>query len=90
MSDEIIIAALTAISGVFIASIKLIINKIQSEFSQFEDNLKEFQKEISDKINSIDKSLAVKSNVIEFLEREIEDIKKKLNECKHCRGGNNE
>jgi len=84
MNVEILVAIITGISGLFLFIFKLLIAKLQQEFRTFETNLNDFQKEISAKINSIDKSLAVKSNIIEYLEREVEEVKRKLNECKHC------
>lgn len=75
MSTEEIIAVASAISVIFLVVFRFLLSKVQGEFQSFKDELRSFQKEISDKINIIDKALAVKSYALESLHKEIEEIK---------------
>jgi len=75
MNTEEIIAVASAISVIFLVVFRFLLSKVQNEFQSFKDELRLFQKDISDKINSLDKSLAVKSHIIDYLHKEIEDIK---------------
>ena len=90
MTTDEIIAVAAAISIIFLVVFKFLLSKVQSEFRSFKVDLKDFQKEITTKLNNLDKMVAVKSNVIDFMHKEIENLKKRFNNCKHCRGVSDE
>lgn len=81
---------ITTISAIYLLAVKVFISKIQSEFITFRESLAAFQKDISIEISKLDKNLAVKSNIIDFLHKEVEELKYKVNKCKNCRGGSDE
>lgn len=81
-----VIATASAFSVIFLGVFRFLLSKVQADLKQISENLAKFQKDITDKINGLDKSLAVKASTLEYMNREIDELKLKMNQCKYCRG----
>ena len=80
LGNETGIAIYSAITALFLTIFKLFINKVHNELHSLKSDLNDFQDNIIEKFNVLDKSFAVKSSIINFLQKEIEVMKGKLNE----------
>lgn len=85
MTTPEVIAIASALSVIFLVVFKFLLSKVQNEFESFKQDLKDFEQKISDKINKLDKAVAVKSSVLEFMKLEIDELKRKVNQCKQCK-----
>lgn len=85
MSDQAIIALVVAVAGGIGSLVYFLMSNIKSELRAATDEMIVKIEKFVDELGALSEKVAVKSTMLDYVQREVEELKKQCWQCQHER-----